>query len=518
MTRQSENRASRVGCVMDERLPSIESAAEIPLSEAVTACCALGEGRFAIGAASGELRVHEADALLGSAQLGSEIVGLVASGDAVVAASEIAGLSAFHGEPLWLVEIDAGSEILTSSGQDFLVSDGAGGVTRVTSSGERIGRREYGEVHRMAGSFDGKTNAVGLRDGSLVIFDDCGEVLHESLGSEDDIETISHLAFRSDGVLLACRDSMGMTLDERPENRLECWHGERGLIHTAELPARATSILPTESGVFVGCQNGSLVEMTVGGEMVERGHFDNPIAAIIDWGGDLIIGTWFNAKRIAADGSLVWSHEHAGLITSILDIGAGLIAVIGEAPAGQNPAPIILLDPDAEPRIPEDENLQFEFTPSSGASTEFAGGLSDEELAVADAPPEAASDASDLMDALAEEMEILPDEPIVSESDLLADLSASARAINLPPIADAGEDRTIPADDDGTATILLDGSRSYDPDGHIESYAWQDAKGRVIGNTTQVRVRLRAGTHPFELTVTDNKGAATTAIVTVRIQ
>lgn len=503
---------------MDERLPSIESAAEIELSEAVTACCGLGRGRFAVGGASGELRVHEADALLGSAQLGSAIVGLVASGDAVIAASEIAGVSAFHGEPLWLVEIDGGSEILVRSGEAVLVSDGAGGVTRVTASGGPIGRKVYGEVHRMAGSADGLVNAVGLRDGSLVIFNDCGETLHESPASEDDIETISHLAFRSDGVLLACRDSMGMTLDERPENRLECWHGERGLIHTAELPARATSILPTESGVLVGCQNGSLVEMTVGGEMVERGHFDNPIAAIIEWGDDLILGTWFNAKRIATDGSLVWSIEHPGLVTSILDIGAGLIAVIGEAPAGQNPAPIILLDPDAEPRIPEDENIEYEFTPSAGASTEFAGGLSEDELAAADAPPEVASDAADLMDALAEEMELTSHEPVVSESDLLADLSASARAINLPPIADAGEDRTLPADSDGTATILLDGSRSYDPDGHIETYAWQDAKGRIIGNTAQVRVRLRAGTHPFELTVTDDKGAATTAIVTVRIQ
>ena len=137
---------------------------------------------------------------------------------------------------------------------------------------------------------------------------------------------------------------------------------------------------------------------------------------------------------------------------------------------------------------------------------------------MADAPPESANDAGGLIDTLAEEMEISTSDPIVSESDLLADLSASARAINLPPIADAGEDRTTPAESDGTATILLDGSRSYDPDGHIVNYAWQDANGKVIGNQAQVRVRLRAGTHPFELTVTDDKGAATTAMVTVRIQ
>ena len=516
MTRQGERRASRVEAVNDERLPSIESAAIIPMLEPVTACCALGDGRFSVGAASGELRVHEADALLGSAQLGSAIVGVVTGGEGVIAASEVAGVSAYHGEPLWLVEIDAGAELLTNSGNAVLVADAAGGVTRITASGEVVGRISPGEIHRLAGSEDGRSNAIGLRDGSLIIFDDCGQVLHESPASDDDIEAVGLLSYRADGVLLACRDSMGMTLDDRPENRLECWHSERGLIHTAELPARATSILPTVSGVLVGCQNGALVELTIGGGTTERFRADNSISSIIQWGDDLIIGTWFHAQRLNEDGSRVWSYEHEGLVTSILDIGAGLIAVIGEAPAGSNAASIVLLDPDSEPRIPEDESFDFEFTPTG--SSEFAGDLSEDELAAADAPPDSASDASELMDALAEEMELTSHDPVVSESDLLADLSASARAINLPPIADAGEDLTLPADEDGTATILLDGSRSYDPDGHIATFAWQDAKGRVIGDTAQVRVRLRAGTHPFELTVTDDKGATTTSIVTVRIQ
>jgi hypothetical protein len=127
-----------------------------------------------------------------------------------------------------------------------------------------------------------------------------------------------------------------------------------------------------------------------------------------------------------------------------------------------------------------------------------------------------AADTAELIGALDEEMEILTEAPSV-EADLLEDLSASARAINLPPIADAGDEKTTEADDDGTATILLDGSRSYDPDGSIESWAWQDAKGRVIGHTPQLNVRLPKGVHSFELTVTDDRGASVTAITTVRI-
>ena len=116
------------------------------------------------------------------------------------------------------------------------------------------------------------------------------------------------------------------------------------------------------------------------------------------------------------------------------------------------------------------------------------------------------------------ELEVIEEEKAISEADLLEDLSASAKAINLPPIADAGEDKTISSEEDNTAIILLDGSRSYDPDGKIQSYAWQDSKGNIIGESAQVRVRLPLGTHPFELTVVDDKGAATKAIVTVRIQ
>lgn len=102
------------------------------------------------------------------------------------------------------------------------------------------------------------------------------------------------------------------------------------------------------------------------------------------------------------------------------------------------------------------------------------------------------------------------------EADLLEDLSASARAINLPPVADAGDDRTVDVDEEGKATVLLDGGRSYDPDGTIEGWAWEDGKGTVIGDTPQVRVRIASGVHVFHLTVTDDRGASTKSTITVQ--
>ena len=284
----------------------------------------------------------------------------------------------------------------------------------------------------------------------------------------------------------------------------------------SELPAMATSILATVNGAIVGCQNGALLRFTIGKDVEELLILDNSISSIIQWGEDLIIGTWFNAMRISSSGDIIWSYEHEGLVSEILAINSDLIAVIGHSPAGQSPASIVLLQPDSETINPEVELFDYEF--SKNDSNEFDGGLSDDEIALAEAPPSASIESDSLMDALDEELEIIVEEKIISEADLLEDLSASAKAINLPPIADAGEDKTISAEEDNTATILLDGSRSYDPDGMIQSYAWQDSNGNVIGDSAQVRVRLPLGTHPFELTVVDDKGAATKAMVTVRIQ
>ena len=265
----------------------------------------------------------------------------------------------------------------------------------------------------------------------------------------------------------------------------------------------ATSILATENGAIVGCQNGALLRFTIGKEVEELLILDNPVSSIIQWNDDLIIGTWFNAMRISSSGEIIWSYEHEGLVSEILPISSDLISVIGRSPAGQSPAPIVLLEPDSETINPEIELFDYEF--SNNYSNEFDGGLSDDEIARAEAPPDASIESDSLMDALGEELEVIEEEKAISEADLLEDLSASAKAINLPPIADAGEDKTISAEEDNTATILLDGSRSYDPDGKIQSYAWQDSKGNVIGDSVQVRVRLPLGTHPFELTVVDDR-------------
>ena len=499
-----------------DSLPTIEAFAEIEMLQDVVSSCVLGNSRFAVGTIDGKLQIFELHNLLQDADFDSAIISIIESSEEVIAASITGEIKSLTDSLNWHHEIQSGIEHMARLEDLICVSDTSGSIIFLNFKGDEVRTQSHGDVNQLAHSVGGRYLAIAKTDGTLLLSSKTGEILQESFADAEDVETISQICFRSDGILLACRDSLGMTLDERPENRLECWHPQRGLLHTTELPAMATSILATEDGAIVGCQNGAILRFRIGKDVEELLIVDNSVSSIIQWDQDLIIGTWFNAMRISSSGELIWSYEHDGLVSEVLAISSDLIAVIGRSPAGQNPASVVLLEPNSEPIIPEDESFVYEF--SNDAPNEFAGGLSDEEIAKAEAPPLPSSETNELMDALGEELNYIEEEIVISQTDLLADLSASAKAINLPPIADAGEDKTISSGDDNTATILLDGSRSYDPDGKIQSYAWQDSNGNIIGDSAQVRVRLPLGTHPFELTVIDDKGAATKAMVTIRIQ
>ncbi len=88
---------------------------------------------------------------------------------------------------------------------------------------------------------------------------------------------------------------------------------------------------------------------------------------------------------------------------------------------------------------------------------------------------------------------------------------------NQYPLADAGADQTVPdADEDGAEAITLDGTASFDPDGSIVSYAWQE-NADLLAATAVATVALEVGVHPVVLTVTDDAGATDidTVVITV---
>lgn len=94
--------------------------------------------------------------------------------------------------------------------------------------------------------------------------------------------------------------------------------------------------------------------------------------------------------------------------------------------------------------------------------------------------------------------------------------------VNYPPVARAGNDRTVRAGDD----VTLDGSESSDPDGSIESYLWTQIGGTAVSisnaNTAVAGfvAPSSAANLVFRLEVTDDEGATgldTVAITVVEV-
>src|SRR5437879_8399633 len=78
-------------------------------------------------------------------------------------------------------------------------------------------------------------------------------------------------------------------------------------------------------------------------------------------------------------------------------------------------------------------------------------------------------------------------------------------AVNHPPVAVAGLDQTLECAGQSTR-VMLNGSKSSDPDGDALSFVWKNEAGNVVGTTAVVQITPAMGNHIFTLTV-NNQGS-----------
>src|SRR5439155_80341 len=96
---------------------------------------------------------------------------------------------------------------------------------------------------------------------------------------------------------------------------------------------------------------------------------------------------------------------------------------------------------------------------------------------------------------------------VTDDGGLSASASMVVTAVNRPPRADCGPAQETPAG----ASVLLDGSRSTDPDGTIRSYVWTFGDGASATGAMVTHVYAAPGAYTPTLTVSDDLGATGTA-------
>ncbi len=99
-------------------------------------------------------------------------------------------------------------------------------------------------------------------------------------------------------------------------------------------------------------------------------------------------------------------------------------------------------------------------------------------------------------------------------------VSITVKAALLPPVADAGGDKTITLPKD---SATLDGTLSAAPSGTISSYAWTKVSGPGAGSISNPSsasttvTGLLQGVYKFQLKVTDNNGMSATDLITITV-
>ena len=93
--------------------------------------------------------------------------------------------------------------------------------------------------------------------------------------------------------------------------------------------------------------------------------------------------------------------------------------------------------------------------------------------------------------------------------------------VNVPPLADAGDDQTIFLP--GQTSFVLDASLSKDPDGQIKSYLWKQTLGPAATTTDVTKPvlqvsNLQEAIYTFGVTVTDNNDATSGDTVTITVK
>ena len=465
----------------------------------------------------------------------------IASGDVIVVGTHTSDLHGHErlGGHRWTHALGGGCDHLKMSGDGTIIAsiDGGRHLHILTENGINRGRFTAGELISVSVARDGTGVAVADDEGYVHVLDSNGNTRWSRSPESDTGETVSAMCFLHDGSLILCREVLGITPSEVPQIALERWSSIGEMLHSEEIDSRSVCLIPDGIGALSGQFDGTVLKLNDDLTSTRIWKSMYTINDLQRHGSDLLVASWFYLHRIGEDGEEVWRCEHTGLVKSIISSQDGSrIALSGD---NQNDYTrenrILWIDPEATPYALSndaeiDEDLR-EF--AEGAELEAPTASPDDDLYADDGEDIAALlteaeqkqlsagatsiDDSELFAMLDDEIEQLAQFQ-EEETDLMAGLSDEDFISYLPPTADSGNDQVVNASQDGTATVLLDGSLTSPGSQGIEQWIWRDGHSKQIGKTPMINVRLPIGNHTFTLTVIDHSRESSTDTVTVQVQ
>ncbi len=523
---------------------TIDPANIIHPNSTVTAAEISLDGKFLVWSEeNGDLKICEPDggSISESQNIEGGVSNLVICPDGMVIVGSHSGDLHGHeslGGHRWSHHLGGGCDHLAVSptGDLIAVIDGARVLHMLTSVGTLLTNFEAGELILLAVDSRGDSAAVADDVGNVTVIGRDGNVRFTRPARGETGERVTAISYLADGHLCIAREALDVTIGDEEEIVIEWWTPMGEEVHRMPISQRCEVLCSTEYGVICGMFDGEVIQFD--SNLNKKSLFKSPFSIhdLVVCGDSILVASWFHVHMIDRTGEEKWQVEHTGLTEMVRATKDGaLILVAGD---NQNDYTrenqILILDSNSKPYLMQsgvdidadlvefEENIQPQDADNT-AETLYGGGedysdlLTESEVAQLSGGGVSQVGSDDLMGLLEAEI-TLTDETVQEEFDFESALADESGRINSPPVADAGDDQIVDADDSGTIVVTLDGSRSFDEDGEIVSHIWMDSSNRVIGEAPIIKVKIPKGNHTFTLTVTDNDRASTSDAVTVQVR
>lgn len=478
-----------------------------------------------------------------------KVTGLIVSNENIFVLDEFFGLVCLDssGELIWKSEIKGGGFSLIELEDRFAVVDSLGRLNYVLSDGTVIDLgSQYSSVTKIEKL--GEFLITAHENGEVSAILD-GQTIWQRPSRGELGESITSIGSTSNGNLVIGREGYALVPGEEEALELEIWDVSKSvLIRRIDINSRLLVSTNSSRGTIFGFDDGKVMELEVG----PNGQFNDemsilfdckyPIKSLIFNSEQIICTAWFFIYGFTSSGDL-WKVEHQGIPEYIkISLDGEVCLFAGEdqndwtdsEPIGKLSLKSDLIDID-ESELPswfndvqettqltseelyseqqisqhltEEEVKQLEgtaFAAIEESIDELIGALKVENKAVEQSslPGTLNIDTDELLSQLDDAIENMA---MMPEQSILDELNKSIEEVEVP-VANAGGDQRVTAQDDGTAIITLDGSSSYDPQSTIKVWSWIDSTGREISDIAKLKVRLKLGKYQFELRICDVDG------------